>query len=305
MKNTALQNKFEQFLLEQDLAEITIKGYLGDIVFFQNWLAEFYQNEISLLEISINDLRAFRECLSKLKRQKPAAVNRRIQVIKRFYNWVKQIGLISENPAENLRFIRRSAPKRPAALNRNEVHSLLRAAGQSTHGLAKRNYAFIQLLLQTGVRIGEAAKLQIRDIFIKERSGYIKIVDGKGRKYREIPLNATARRALSAYLGTLDSSVADSSVFISKRGDPAGIRTLQKIVSTIAERANMKRLHVTAHTLRHTFATHYLAANPNGLQELSILMGHDSLDTTAIYTKTTSEELSKNIELSDINIYGE
>jgi site-specific recombinase XerD len=305
MNNTTLQKSFKEFLIFQDLAELSIKGYHMDIVFFQNWLSDLYQDEVSLLKVSIDDLTAFRENMSKTKRQKPSAVNRRVQVLKRFYNWAKKTGLISENPAENLKFIKRAALKKPASLNKSEVHALLIAAGRSTHGLAKRNYAFIQLLLQTGIRIGEASRLEIRDLVIKDRSGDVKIADGKGRKYREVPLNTTARRALSEYLDTFDECKPNSFVFMSNRGSKAGIRTLQKIVSTIAARAKIDRIHVTAHALRHTFATHYLEANPNGLLELSTLMGHDSLDTTALYTKASNEKLSESIERSAINIYGE
>ena len=295
MNNTTLQNSFKEFLISQDLAEISVKGYLMDIVFFQSWLSELHQNDVSLLDVSIDDLTAFRESMSKTKRQKPSAVNRRIQVIKRFYNWTKKTGLISKNPAEYLKFIKRASPKKPVALNKSEVHALLIAAGRSTRGLAKRNYAFIQLILQTGIRIGEVCNLEIRDLVIKDRSGYIKITDGKGRKYREVPLNTTARRALSEYLGTFDESKPNNFVFMSNRGSKAGIRTLQKVISTITARANIDRVHVTAHTLRHTFATHYLEANPNGLLELSALMGHDSINTTALYTKASNEKISESI----------
>ena len=62
---------------------------------------------------------------------------------------------------------------------------------------------------------------------------------------------------------------------------------------------------MSAHTLRHTFATNYLRANPNKLVELAQLMGHDSLNTTAIYTKPTSAELAESVEKSEINIYGD
>ncbi|HJO94381.1 MAG TPA: tyrosine-type recombinase/integrase, partial [Victivallales bacterium] len=247
MNNTTLQNSFKEFLISQDLAEISVKGYLMDIVFFQSWLSELHQNDVSLLDVSIDDLTAFRESMSKTKRQKPSAVNRRILVIKRFYNWTKKTGLISKNPAEYLKFIKRAAPKKPVALNKSEVHALLIAAGRSTRGLAKRNYAFIQLILQTGIRIGEVCKLEIRDLVIKDRSGFVKIADGKGRKYREIPLNTTARRALSEYLDTFDERKPNNFVFMSNRGSKAGIRTLQKVVSTIAARANIDRVHVTAH----------------------------------------------------------
>ncbi|HYY29720.1 MAG TPA: tyrosine-type recombinase/integrase [Chthoniobacterales bacterium] len=77
---------------------------------------------------------------------------------------------------------------------------LLRVAGQSGHGLARRNYALVQLMLQAGLRVGEVAALSVADVRIRERSGIVRIRQGKGRKEREVPLNATARRALGLYL---------------------------------------------------------------------------------------------------------
>ena len=82
-------------------------------------------------------------------------------------------------------------------------------------------------------------------------------------------------------------------------------RGIQKIIEGIVKRANIQRIKVSAHTLRHTFATHYLSANPHGLLELSAFMGHESLNTTAIYTKSSSEKLAKSLERSEINIYGD
>ena len=80
---------------------------------------------------------------------------------------------------------------------------LLRAAGQSGHGLAKRNYALIQLMLQTGLRVGEVTALSIADVDIRERSGVVRIRQGKER---EVPLNATARRALVFIWSPLERS---------------------------------------------------------------------------------------------------
>ena len=103
----------------------------------------------------------------------------------------------------------------PVGLVEPEVHMLLRAAGQSSHGLAKRNYALIQLMLQTGLRVGEVAALSIVDVQIRERSGVVRIRHGKER---EVPLNATARRDLGLYLES-HRKVGDADVFfISARG---------------------------------------------------------------------------------------
>ena len=305
MDNAKLLSKFRKFLVHQDLSDVSIKGYLYDMTFFQKWVITFYQEDVSFLKLSINDLRAFRESLSKIRRQKPATINRRIQAIKRFYQWVKKEELVSDNPSETLRFLRHRATTQPAALLQKEVHTILRAAGQSSHGFAKRNYALVQLMLQTGLRMGEVVQLQVRDLTINDRSGHLEVVEGKGRRHRVVPLNATVRRALSIYLDSFEDLNPENFVFVSKKGTQVGERGIQKIIEGIVKRANIERIKVSAHKLRHTFATHYLAANPNGLLELSALMGHESLNTTAIYTKSSAERLAKSVENSEINIYGD
>ena len=75
------------------------------------------------------------------------------------------------------------------------------------------------------------------------------------------------------------------------------------VISEIAKRTNITRIFVSAHTLRHTSATNYLKANPNQLVELAALLGHESLNTTAIYTKASMDQLAQAVERSEINIY--
>lgn len=296
---------YEKYLIEQDLSSVSIKGYIYDINYFYQWIKDFYQTEISLPKVTSNDIHAYREYLLKLQRQKPTSINRRIQSIKRFYKWLKESQQYDNNPSKNIKFIRRSPNKKPETLNKTEIHSLLTMAGKSTYGLDKRNYALVQLLLQAGLRISEVANLQIRDLVINERSGYIIIVEGKGRKNREVPLNATARRALTNYIKSRDSIHDSTYLFANKLGKSITIRALQKVIKSLAEKANIIRIKVSAHTLRHTFATHYLKANPSKLHDLAIIMGHESIDTTAIYTKSSKGQLAQSVECSEINIYGE
>jgi site-specific recombinase XerD len=92
-------------------------------------------------------------------------------------------------------------------------------------------------------------------------------------------------------------------VFTSKRNTPITVRALQKIITALAARAKIERIAVTAHTLRHTFARNYLQANPGNLVELAMLLGHESLDTTAIYTKASKQSLAEAVERSELNIY--
>ncbi|HEM6966112.1 TPA: tyrosine-type recombinase/integrase [Legionella pneumophila] len=294
-------SSFKEMLEKQDLSESSITSYLQGINVFTTWALDFYQQEVSLLEITSNDLRAYREYVSKILRRKPATINHHIQVLKRFYAWASQIRLMPDNPASALHFVKRATTTKPNALNKDEIHALLRAAGLSTHGLAVRNYAIVQLLLQSGLRVGELNNLLVKDVVMRERSGCVNVVDGKGRKHREIPLNSIARRALTNYLEIRNSSEPDDVLFTTKRGEQGTIRALQALISGLAKRANITRINVTAHTLRHTFATQFLQANPGCLVELAMLMGHESIDTTAIYTKASKEKLAEHIERSGVS----
>jgi integrase/recombinase XerC len=302
-ENEQCYRKFEKVLIKQDLSKRTIDGYLYDIRAFMAWLKDFYQDDIELTNVKTNDLQAYREYLVKIKRHKPASINRRIQALKRFYNGISTTSKARfEHPAKNIRFMRRSKPTQPPSLNKKEIHALLRVSGQSPHGLSKRNYALVQMLVQTGMRVGEIAQLQIRDLMLQERSGYAKVIDGKGHKSRSVPLNATVRRALISYFETREPLNPEDSVFASKRGSTQSIRGLQKIIQTLAQRAHISRIEVSAHTLRHTFAVNYLKANPGSLVDLAALLGHESLNTTAIYTQSSQESLLDSLERSEQNM---
>lgn len=281
--------RFNESLINEDLSAVTVRGYLYDLNHFRKWLIEIHGHEPALEKLLTVDVAAYRQSLVDVKRLKASSVNRRIQAVKKLFSWAHSGGLVGENPAKNVRFMKPSVRYRPKALRKKELHALLRAAGQSSHGLAKRNYALIQLMVQTGLRISEAAAVKMTDISVRDRSGAIRVCDTKGRKEREIPLNAAARRAIASYINTSHPRKAGDYLFFTKRNKPASIRTLQDAISRLARRANIKRIRVSGHTLRHTFAINYLKAHPGKLVELAALMGHESLDSVAVYTRPSQE----------------
>jgi len=83
------------------------------------------------------------------------------------------------------------------------------------------------------------------------------------------------------------------------------VRSIQQAIASIVTRAGINRIQVSAHTLRHTFAVNYLKSNQGKLVELSTVMGHESLDTTAIYTRPSREDLSEDLERSPLNVLGD
>jgi site-specific recombinase XerD len=114
----------------------------------------------------------------------------------------------------------------------------------------------------------------------------------------------TARRALHLYLDSRSGATAEEPLFLSGRGGAMPTRTIRAVIAHLARRAKIDRVRVSAHTLRHTFALNYLRQSPGKLEDLAGLLGHESLDTTAIYTRPSSEELALDLERTRLNVDG-
>ena len=291
-------------LRRDDLAPATVRGYRYDLQQFLRWFSQAKGSSSRLEKLSILDLINYRQHLVNVEALKAATVNRRLKALRRFCRWAQQNRLIKSNVAQELKLVRTTRNTRPMGLTEPEVHGLLRLAGESGHGLATRNYALVQLMVQAGLRVGEVAALRIADVTARERSGLVRIREGKGLKAREVPLNATARRALHLYLDSRSGASAEEPLFLSGRGGAMPTRTIQAVIAHLARRAKIDRVQVSAHTLRHTFALNYLRQSPGKLVELAGLLGHESLDTTAIYTRPSSEDLALDLERSRLNVDG-
>jgi site-specific recombinase XerD len=298
----ALLQAFARSLRDQDLSPVTVRDYLHDLGRFRVWIGEGQggvktSREPLLGRMTAVDLVNYRQHLLRVERLKATTINRKIQALKKLFGWARQKGYLKSDVSSEVRFVGVAARLRPKGLTETEIQALLRAAGQTRHGLAKRNYALLGLMLETGLRVGEVAALRIADLDLGPRSGLVRVREGKGRKQREVPLNSAARRALQLYLKSRESPAGDAHLFLSERGGkPLALRTIQATVSELARRARITRLPVSAHTLRHSFALRYLKRNPGQLVELAALLGHESLDTTAVYTQPSAEQLAASLE---------
>jgi len=302
--NAALLDAFRHHLADRDLAPATVHAYLSDLTRFQAWLTWVHEDQAPLLtHVRTVDLAAFRTHLIHEQGHPPATVNRRLQGLRRLFRWLVDRHWMSDDPTTHLRFMRKSGTPQPLALRRREVFALLHAVVASPHGLALRNVALVQLMLQAGLRVGEVTALTHADLTLKTRSGSVRVCDGKGRKAREVPLNTTVRRAVQDYLATQLEASAGTPIFRSKRGTSLAVRSVQAVVARLAQQAGIARIPVSAQTLRHTFARHYLQQHPGKLRELADLLGHESLDTTAVYTKPSQDDLAADLERSPLNVF--
>lgn len=291
---------FLDSLAREDLASATLRGYRYDLRHFLAWHATVQEEPFCLERLAEFELMSYRQHMVAAGRR-PATINRRLDALRRLCRWARGTGVLGADVARDLRPVRTVRNRQPVGLTDPEVHALLRAAGASTHGLAARNYALVQVMVQAGLRVGETAALQVTDITLSDRCGSVRIRHGKGLKAREVPLNATARRALKLYLADRPTS-STGALFVSSRETAMPVRSIQAVIASLARRARLTRVPVSAHTLRHTFALGYLRDNPGKLLELASLLGHESLDTTVVYTRPSREDLATDLERSHLNV---
>ena len=292
---------FMESLGRADLSPATCRGYRYDLRHFLGWRATSQPEPLEVATLTEVDLVTYRQGMIAAG-LRPATVNRRLEALRRLCRWAQEAHTLAGDITKDIRPVRMMRSRQPVGLTDTEVHALLRAAGASTHGLARRNYALVQLMVQAGLRVGEVSTLHLSDVVLRDRTGSVRVRAGKGLKDREIPLNATVRRALRRYLDLRPGAGAQDPLFLSGRHTALPVRSIQAVIKALVRRAGLTRVPVSGHTLRHTFALNYLRDNPGKLVELASLLGHESLDTTAIYTRPSPDDLAADLERSHLNV---
>lgn len=286
------------------LSAATRRGYRYDLLIFLAWYTAKYDTMLELGRLAEHDLTAWREQMITQCGLKPASINRRLEAVRRMLRWAEARGLVARDVALHVVSVRVVREPWPLGLTAAQVHRLLRAAGESSHGLARRNYALVQLMLQAGLRVGEVTALRWHDVVLRERGGTVRIRNEAALKEREVPLNATARRALRQLLEQEPAAQSEAAVFRSGHGMIMPVRSIQNAIAALVRRAGLAESGVTAHSLRHTFALAWLRQHPGQLAELSQLLGHQNLDTVAVYTHVSAADLARGVEQTPFNLDG-
>ncbi|MEW6226582.1 MAG: tyrosine-type recombinase/integrase [Bacillota bacterium] len=274
---------FKMHLLSRGLAAGTVKVYLIYLRCFVSWWEETTGEAFSPAAATELDVADYRRHLQNRKR-KPATVKLHLDVLSAFFAWACKNGLAQANPAEGVKRPAREAPP-PRWLDRRAITAVARSLQK--HGTT-RDKALFALLLHAGLRISEALALKTNDVVVRERSGHVKVRRGKGGTYREVPLNATARRVLAEYL----EGLSGERLFPGKSGGPMTSRAAQK---RLRELGRLAGVDVTPHRLRHIFCKMLVDAGES-LDRVAMLAGHANLNTTAVYTKPGRADLEKAVE---------
>ncbi len=270
--------------LERGLAERTVESYERDLLQFADFLDEGGK---ALIDATSDDIRDF---LAQ-GFWRPSTRARKAAAIRSFYRRGVFIGLLETDPTSSLAGARPES-ELPRVLTVREVERLLAGPKGGPRGL--RDRALLETIYGAGLRASEALGLRLQDIDLDV--GFVRTI-GKGDKERVVPLGRKAIEALRAYnergrplLGKPGALKAPE-IFLNDRGRRLSRQGLHLIIKRYARQAGLPD-DVSAHTLRHSFATHLLDGGAD-LRAVQEMLGHADLSTTQIYTHVTTAHLQE------------
>lgn len=284
-----IYNKFIQYIsVERRLSVKTIETYASTLKLFKDFLEMV--PEARTLETADSD--NIRDWMEQLMEQKcsPAYVNRSLAALRTFYKYCYATGVMMKDPARSIVGPKR-AKRLPRFLKENEIDRLvdLLSNGEMTFDNV-RTRTIIYMLYLTGLRAAELISLDDNMISFVNRE--LKVT-GKRNKQRVIPFGEEFHNILGEYIAVRNNSVSrkDDALFVSDKGERITYNKVRKLVKeTLPLVSSLDKC--TPHVLRHTFATTMLNHDAN-LESIKKLLGHQSLNTTEVYTHTTFEQLKK------------
>lgn len=279
--------QFVSHLKERNRSSATILAYGKDIEQLVSFLEEMQKSEAH--EVKKEDLEAFMATLQK-KGYTPKSISRKTNSTKTFFRFLKINEFVTDDPASLLAHPKFETPP-PRILSKTEYRALRDAARHDV-----RISTIIEVLLQTGIRIGELANLHLDDLSLEGKDPSMRIRTNEGHPERTIPLNGPAVEALKRYL-SIRPNASDDTLFVTKTGRPLLIRNIRTAIDRYFRLAGIKDAKVN--DLRHTFVAHHLMAGTS-LVVVSKLAGHKRLATTEKYLEFIKNHSEKGVKLGEL-----
>ncbi|MDR2120595.1 MAG: site-specific tyrosine recombinase XerD [Tannerella sp.] len=288
-KETLITDKYRtHLLLEKNLSPNTIEAYIDDL----NKLLRFLESEgISVFEVKYQDLQQFVAQLYDLGISTRSSA-RIISGIKSFYRFLTLEDYLRADPTELLESPK-TGIKLPEVLTVDEIDRML-AGIDLSKPFGQRNRAMLETLYSCGLRVSELTGLKFSDVYFEE--AFIR-VEGKGNKQRLVPISEQALHEIKNYL--YDRNLLpvkkgfEHTLFLNKNGKALTRVMIFHIVKAQAAQAGIRKV-ISPHTFRHSFATHLLEGGAN-LRAIQMMLGHESITTTELYTHIDREFLRREI----------
>ncbi len=273
----------------------TISSYQQDIDIFLDYLLE---SNILYDHVDHDAILSFLDHERRERNISKRTLQRRIVSLRGFYQYIslarKREGETFANP-----FLSIHAPKaekkNPDVLMANQIKALLQANASRDDELASRDQAILELMIASGLRASEVVNLLYTDLDYRSQRVFVRM--GKGKKDRYVPFTPIAKEAMQKYFSGLrnkllaknHSSLKPKEFFLNARGEKLTVRGLEYILTSIEDRISL-HLGLHPHELRHSFATLLLDRGAN-LRVIQELLGHESINTTQVYTHVSTEKM--------------
>jgi integrase/recombinase XerD len=272
--------------LEHGLAKNSLDAYRRDLRLFAGWLETKRPACASLHAVQPQDVAAYFS--ERHADTKPSSANRRLSVLKRFYQLALRERRIEHDPC-----LKMASARQPVrfvhTLSETQVEALLAAPDVATP-LGLRERTMLELMYASGLRVSELVTLKVVELSLND--GILRIT-GKGSKTRLVPFGEQARFWLERYMkdarGQILSGQVDDALFVTSRGGPMTRQMFWVLIKKHAAKAGITT-PLSPHTLRHAFATHLLNHGAD-LRVVQLLLGHSDISTTQIYTHVARERL--------------
>lgn len=269
------------------LSKLTLRAYESDLKDVEKHLG----SRRRLKSITRDDLRQYIRHLREDRRFMESSIKRRVASLKLLFRWSLREEVITANPFDTLDARIRLPKKLPRALPRTHVNQLRKAiapVGRSDSFDDLASKTAINLLLDTGIRVGELASIRLEDVSLSDRC--LKI-NGKGNRQRMVYLfSKPLYRILSDYLAKRRKfDMTCGRFLITSAGLALTPPRIRVSLHELAAQAGIDR-RVTPHMLRHTCATQWLEAGLD-IRYVQKLLGHQSISTTEIYTHVSDQGL--------------
>ena len=265
----------------------TVDAYCRDLAIF----TAFFDKPLSLKKLARIDIRGFRAYLSSRAAENisKTSLAREISTIRNFFRWLNKNDIIKNDAISLL-----SSPRQPKALPRAaDAEDIFKLLGKACQNAARpweglRDKAVFTLLYGCGLRISEALSLNIGDL----DDQHLLRITGKGNKTRLVPLLPAVVDSINNYLAECPyRQQTGDPMFLGARGERLSPRIIQRQMQKIRLEIGLPET-ITPHALRHSYATHLLAAGTD-LRSIQELLGHSSLTTTQRYTEVEIEKLKE------------
>jgi site-specific recombinase XerD len=279
--NTEAFESYKSYLQKQPVSAHTRRNYLQRVRNFLTWLDGCPDGDLPLSDPVERDfqMREFKAFMLQ-HGACPSTVNGVLSAVDNFY-------LSRGMDAGKVK--RLDLPRQaPRALQPDEEKRLLKTLMR----VSPRNRALIMLLWHTGLRISEAAALNIEDLTLTARTGQVRVRCGKGLKQRSIGINAELRAVLHAYMSGQVSRAAHEPLFLSQKRSRLSVASIDRIVRQLGR---VSGIELSAHDMRHNFISHLVRSGVDVVL-VAELVGHGRLETVRRYSLPTEDEKQQALE---------